>query len=59
MVTREPKCLRWKRSGAERVAALLSGLSLEQELKFWQEQTKEIELLQAKERKRHKQRAGD
>ena len=58
MVTREPKCVQWKRRGAERVAALLSGLSLDEELKFWQEQTKELELLQAKERKRHKQRAS-
>lgn len=58
MVIREPKCVQWKRRGAERVAAQLSGLSLEQELKFWQEQTKRLKLLQAEARKRHKQPAG-
>lgn len=55
MVTREPKCVQWKRRGAERVAALLSGLGLEQELKFWQEKSKDFERLQAEGRKRHKQ----
>ena len=52
MVIREPKCVQWKRRGAERVAAQISGLSPEQELKFWQEQTKRLKLLQAEARKR-------
>ena len=58
MVIREPKCVQWKRRGAERVAAQISGLSPEQELKFWQEQTKRLKLLQAEARKPHKQPAG-
>ena len=58
MVTREPKCVQWKRRGAERVAAQISGLSPEQELKFWQEQTKQLKALQAEARKRLKQSAG-
>lgn len=53
MVTREPKCVQWKRRGAEQVAAQLSGLSPEQELKYWQEQTKQLKLLQVEVRKRH------
>ena len=58
MVTREPKCVQWKRRGAERVAAQTSGLSPEQELKFWQEQTKQLKALQAEARNRLKQSAG-
>jgi hypothetical protein len=55
MVTREPKCVQWKRRGAERVAAQTAGLSPEQELQFWQEQTKQLKTLQAEARKRLKQ----
>ncbi len=58
MVTREPKCVQWKRRGAEKVAAQLSGLSPEQELKFWQEQTKRLKQLQAEVRKRYQQCAS-
>jgi len=58
MVTREPKCVQWKRRGAERVAAQISSLSPEEELKFWQEQTKRLKLLQAEARQRDKQAAG-
>jgi hypothetical protein len=55
MITREPKCVQWKRRGAEHVAAQLSSLSPEQELEFWKEQTKQLKLLQAELRKRNKQ----
>ncbi len=55
MVTREPKCVQWKRRGAEHVAAQLSGLSPEQELEFWKEQTKQLKLLQAEVHNRTKQ----
>ena len=58
MMIREPKCVQWKRRGAERVAAQISGLSVEQELKFWQEQTKRLKLLQAEARKRHRRSAS-
>jgi len=58
MVTREPKCVQWKRRGAEQVAAQLSGLSPEQELKFWKKQTERLSLLQAEARKRQKQPAN-
>jgi hypothetical protein len=55
MMSREPKCVQWKRRGAERVARQISGLSPEQELTFWQEQTKRLKLLQAEVRERHQQ----
>ena len=55
MVTREPKCVQWKRRGAEHVAAQLAGLSPEQELEFWKEQTKQLKLLQAEVHNRNKQ----
>ena len=58
MVTREPKCVQWKHRGAEKVAAQLSGLSSEQELKFWQEQTERLKLLKAEMRRRNKEPAG-
>lgn len=52
MATREPKCVQWKRRGAEQVAAQLSGLSPDEELKYWQEKTERLKLLQAEVRKR-------
>ncbi|MDM8554554.1 hypothetical protein QUF75_07475 [Desulfococcaceae bacterium HSG7] len=55
MITREPKCVEWKRRGAEHVASKLSGFSPEQELKFWKDETKKLKLLQAKVRKHRKQ----
>lgn len=58
MVTREPKCVQWKRRGAEQVAAQLSGLNPEQELKFWKKRTERLSLLQAEARKRQKQPAN-
>ncbi|TVR58163.1 MAG: hypothetical protein EA420_17680 [Candidatus Competibacteraceae bacterium] len=58
MATHEPKCVQWKRRGAEKIAAQLAGLSPEQELKFWQEQTQRLKLLQAEARQRHRQPAG-
>ena len=54
-MTREPKCIQWKRRGAEKVAAQLSGLSPDQELKFWQEATKRLKLIQVEEREKRRQ----
>ena len=59
MMTREPKCVQWKRRGAEKMAAQLSGLSPKQELKYWQEATKRLKELQAEARKHYQQLAGD
>jgi hypothetical protein len=57
MVIREPKCVYWKRKGAEAVAHQIAGLTDQQELKFWQEQTQRLRLLQAAIRQRLKQPA--
>ena len=35
-------CIEMKRKGAEKLRKKLSGLSLEEELKFWQERTKAL-----------------
>ncbi len=42
----EAKCVQWKRQGAEQVNQQISGLCIEQELAFWQEQTAQLKLLQ-------------
>ena len=55
MVIREPKCIQWKRRGAELVVRQLSGLTAEQELIFWQEHTKQLKLLQIEMLNLHKQ----
>jgi hypothetical protein len=39
MMSNEPKCIQWKRKGAERVASLTAGMSREQELEFWRKRT--------------------
>ena len=54
MMTHEPKCVQWKRQGAERIIKQLSGFCAEQELVFWQEQTEQLKLLQAEVGKRLK-----
>ena len=57
MTTHEPKCVYWKRKGAESVASQIAGLTPQQELKFWQEQTQRLRLLQAEMRQHSKQPA--
>ena len=47
MMIREPKCVRWKREGAAKITARLSGLTLEEELAFWQQQTAQLKADQA------------
>jgi hypothetical protein len=39
-------CVEMERRGAERVAKLLDGKTLEEQLKFWQRGTKELRKLQ-------------
>jgi hypothetical protein len=46
MMTHEPKCVRWKRLGAEEVAVRTAGLSRDEELRFWQQQTQRLKRLQ-------------
>ena len=56
-ILKEPKCVYWKRKGAEAVASQIAGLNDQQELKFWQEQTQRLRLLQAEMRQQSKQPA--
>lgn len=39
MMMPEPKCVYWKRLGAEQVQKHLKGLTLEEEVAFWRMQT--------------------
>jgi len=39
MTVREPECVVLKRRGAEHVAKLVAGMSLQEQLKFWQKRT--------------------
>jgi len=53
MMIREPKCIRWKRQGAERIASLTANMSREQELEFWNKKT---EVLRTR---RNRQKQGE
>jgi len=49
MMIHEPKCIQWKRQGAERVTILTANMSHEQEFEFWQKKTEQLKLhIQAK-----------
>jgi hypothetical protein len=48
MMNHEPKCIQWKRQGAERVASLTAGMSCEQELEFWRTRTEQLRSRQQK-----------
>lgn len=37
---REPECVVLKRRGAEHVAKLITGMSLQEQLEFWRKRTK-------------------
>jgi len=37
-----PKCVEMKRRGAERVYKLISGMSRQEELEFWQKQSEKL-----------------
>jgi len=46
MMTFEPKCMLWKRLGAEIVQEKIQGLSLSEELEFWRKQTEKLKATQ-------------
>jgi hypothetical protein len=50
MTNSEPKCIQWKRQGAERVAAQTANMSREQELEFWRQKTEQLRARQAQQR---------
>lgn len=45
---REPECVILKRRGAEHVAKLVAGLSLQEQLAFWQKRTQAMRARQKK-----------
>ncbi len=57
MMNHEPKCIQWKRQGAEKVAALTVNMSREQELEFWRKKTELLRTRQASRKK--EQEASD
>jgi len=50
---REPECVMLKRRGAEHVAKLITGMSLQEQLEFWRKRTKAM-LVRQKESHRQK-----
>ncbi len=50
MTNPEPKCIQWKRQGAERVAAQTANMSREQELEFWRKKTEQLRARQVQQR---------
>ncbi len=40
----EPKCVLWKRLGAEKIQEQIKGMSLSEELEFWRKQTEKFKL---------------
>jgi hypothetical protein len=40
VIIREPQCVLLKRHGAEHVAKLITGMSQQEQLDFWQKRTK-------------------
>jgi hypothetical protein len=52
MMIFEPKCVLWKRLGAEKVQRQIEGLTLSEELEFWQNQTASLKAAQQKIRKK-------
>jgi hypothetical protein len=50
MTSPEPKCIQWKRQGAERVAAQTANMSREQEVEFWRKKTEQLRTRQVQQR---------
>ena len=50
MMIFEPKCVLWKRLGAEKVQRKIEGLTVSEELEFWQNQTDILRAAQQKAR---------
>ena len=46
MMNHEPKCIQWKRRGAEKIAELTANMSREQELEFWHKKTEQLRVRQ-------------
>ena len=46
----EPECIRLKQSGAEHVARLIKGMTLEEQLQFWRNRTEALRHRQVEQR---------
>jgi hypothetical protein len=55
-MNKEFDCVEMKRKGAERLQKKLAGLTLQEELKFWQERTEELKKEQESLRKSRRER---
>jgi len=55
MTTKEPDCVRWKRTGAERIHEQTKDLSPEELLAWWQERNREFEEAMARRRAEREQ----
>ena len=44
----EPKCVQWKRKGAEKVQAQIEGFTIDEELEYWRKQTEKLKDVQQK-----------
>jgi hypothetical protein len=53
-MNKEFDCIEMKRKGAEKLHKKLAGLTLQEELKFWQERTKELKKEQESLRKQRR-----
>jgi len=49
MTNPEPKCIQWKRQGAERIAVQTANMSREQELEFWRKKTEQLRVRQVQQ----------
>ena len=47
----EPECVRLKQGGAEHVARLIEGMTLEEQLQFWRNRTQALRQRQVEQRK--------
>lgn len=41
-MTREPQCIQWKRVGARKVQEMTDSMTAQQELSFWEAETKKL-----------------
>jgi hypothetical protein len=46
----EPKCVLWKRQGAEKIQQQIAGLAVSEELEFWRKHTEKLKAAQQKAR---------
>jgi hypothetical protein len=52
MMIVEPKCVLWKRSGAEKIQKQIKGLTISEELEFWRKETEKLKATQQEARKK-------